>query len=119
MRRQEAYPSGWIKASTHLLGPDGKPGAPMVLTITGIDGHKFNDGRYQRVLRFAEREERLGLNQGNWDSIAAFTGKGDDEQWIGERIELFAVWGRGPNGPCWVVNIRAPQGPVAPQVSVP
>lgn len=119
MQRQEAYPSGWIKASTHLLDAGGKPGTPMVLTITAVDGHKFNDGRYQRVLRFHERSERLGLNQGNWDAIAGFTGKGDDERWVGERIELFAVWGRGPNGPCWVVNIRQPHGPTAPPVSVP
>lgn len=93
MRKEQAYPSDWIKATAD--SKIGIPGLPesFVGTIWGdITTHKWDDGRTQRVVRFKEIPElKLGLNMTNWDTIAKIADQPDDEDWAGTVIELFVV----------------------------
>jgi hypothetical protein len=115
MKRNEAYPSNWLKADPDLL-ENGKP-IEKTFTIAGVQGHQFDDGKSQRVLVFEETDARLGLNVTNWESISKMSGLDDDDQWLGLHVTLFADWVRGPSGMCWAVRIRKVAAGQAPQTT--
>lgn len=88
MRKSEVFPSKYLKADCLAQG-NGRYGT-MVLTIAGIStSEPFDDGKVQRVLTFKEDGRELGLNATNWDTISFITGKDDDDEWVGAKIELF------------------------------
>lgn len=86
MKKSETY-SAFLKAET--LDKGGGNYRTMVVTISGVSSHEFEDGKKQRVLSFNECGQQLGLNITNWDSVAEITGKDDDDDWIGSKIELY------------------------------
>lgn len=110
MRKSEVFPSKYLKADCLSQG-NGKYGT-IVLTIAGVaTSEPFDDGKVQRVLSFKEDGRELGLNATNWDTIAYITGKDDDEEWTGAKIELFVdpmVRFAGKLVPA--IRVRAPQG---------
>lgn len=88
MRKSDTYGGNFLKAD--VLGLGNGSYKTMVLTISGISSHTFDeDDKTQRVLSFKEDERRLGLNATNWDSIAEISGKDDDDLWVGTVIELW------------------------------
>lgn len=86
MKKSETY-SAFLKAEA--LDRGGGNYKSMVVTITDVSSHEFEDGKKQRVLAFAEVGQKLGLNITNWDSIATITGKDDDDDWVGCKVELY------------------------------
>lgn len=86
MKKSETY-SAFIKAETMEVSPGVY--RPMVVTVTAIGSHEFEDGKKQRILTFKEVDQKLGLNITNWDSMAEITGKDDDDHWIGAKVELW------------------------------
>ena len=112
MKKHETYKGNFLKAESLTLG-NGKF-KTMTVTITEITSHTFDDGKAQRVLTFRETEQQLGLNLTNWDSVAEITGKDDDDEWIGARVELWVdknVMYGGKKMPA--VRIRAVGGATA------
>lgn len=87
MKRDEAFPSNFLKADD-LKNAEGKSIAKRV-TIAGVEDVKYPDGGSGRMLSFKETEKKLGLNKTNWTAIETITGKDDDENWVGEKIEIF------------------------------
>lgn len=88
--------SAFMKATRNgTLAIDGEP-YEVTGTIAKIDTSTFKDketgkDKQQRVIHWKEDLPALGLNKTNWGTICAFTGKDDDDDWIGERIECFVV----------------------------
>lgn len=87
MKKHETYKSNFLKAEQLETAP-GKY-KTMAVTVTEVTSHTFDDGKAQRVLTFRETEQQLGLNLTNWDSMADITGKADDDEWIGAKVELW------------------------------
>lgn len=97
-RLSETYGGNFLKANAN--GAIDIPGNPesLIGTITKIETTTFKsrdknkEDDKQRALTFREHGDwRLGLNVTNWKAIARFTGKDDDDEWIGVRIEMFVV----------------------------
>lgn len=89
MKGNEIFGSGKYLKAAALLNPDGSYGH-LTLTIKGRPETKeFDDGKSQRVIGFAEDDRKLGLNKTNWNMISKITGKDDDDEWDGARIELW------------------------------
>lgn len=89
MRVTEAYPGNYIGA-IHLLEKD------VTLTIKKYDNPntvKAEDGRVidKAVLWFEETDKGLILIKTNAHSIALNLGKSEMDDWIGEKITLFAT----------------------------
>jgi hypothetical protein len=88
--------SAFMKATrAGTLEIDGEP-YEVTGTIAKIDTSTFKDkesgkDKQQRVIHWKEDLPALGLNKTNWGTICAFTGKDDDDDWIGERVECFVV----------------------------
>lgn len=88
MKRGETYSSGYLKAPD-MLDQGITEANGINLTIKSIVTQNMDDGNVQRVLSFTDSDQKLGLNATNWDSIAAITGKDDDDLWIGTRINCY------------------------------
>lgn len=122
MKKSETYGGNFLKAENLIDGklPNGKPKYnTLTLTICKIESHTFDDGKGQRVLSFENFDKKLGLNVTNWNRIEAITGKDDDDQWIGETIEVFVdpyVEFQGKIIPA--IRVREPSGKV-PHPSAP
>lgn len=112
MRRDEIFPSSWLKAE-HLLNDDGKPIAKRV-KITGIETGEVKDDsgntKKQRVLSFDKTEKRLGLNLTNWNSLAKISGQdpdnADDEKFVGLEIEVYHATVEFKGKPTGAVRVR-------------
>ena len=125
MKIGDVYGGKFLKANRE--GQLDIPGSPyeMTVTIRGIDVTEFkpdkpgDDPRRQIVLSFNEiKELELGLNVTNARSVALICGSDDTDDWIGKRIELFAVpEERSATG--HAIRIRKPRAvyppPQAPQ----
>lgn len=85
MKREDAFPSKWLKAE-HLKEA---PGRKLVLTISGVTTVKYRDGSTSRALSFDETDKQLGLNKTNWEACEQITGRDDDEKWAGHKVEAF------------------------------
>ena len=117
MKKHDTYRSGFIKADQ--LDDGGGRYRTMIVTIKAIRSHTFEDGNNQRVLVFEETDSELGLNVTNWDSVAEITREGDDDNWIGHRIELYVdrnVTYGGKRVPA--IRIRPPQVDPVPQEQI-
>jgi hypothetical protein len=90
MKRNEAYPSKWLKAED-LKGQD------TTVRITGMSSTRFDDGGVQRVILLANGVKPLGLCRMNWDTIADMHGD-DDDEWIGCEVTLFPTKVQGKDG---------------------
>lgn len=120
MKRTEIYGSGaFLKATRE--GTLALPNEPyeIVGTIKELRTHTFDDDKQQRVIRFVEGKfdgdrfigglPDLGLNVTNWKAIEHFTGKDDDDDWVGTKIEMFVVpEPKSPSG--HAVRVRKPRG---------
>lgn len=119
MKLVEIYGAGeWLKATRN--GRVNVPGEPKSLraTIKELDLVTHKDGDEQRVLIFEGDDiPKLGLNQTNWKSIAAFSGKDDDDDWIGVEIEMFAV-PEEMSKTGYAIRVREPEG-AAPAKAAP
>ena len=87
MKRDEAFPSNFLKAE-HLVNAAGQSIAKRV-TITGVEDVTYPDGKMGRCISFKETNKKLGLNKTNWTAIEKITGKADDEDWAGSKIEIY------------------------------
>jgi hypothetical protein len=91
MRRNQAYPSKWLKAED-LNGQD------LTVHIKAIDSTEFDDGNTQRVLYFADAKIKpLGLNVTNWETISDLHGE-DDDDWIGCAVTLYPTKTKNQQG---------------------
>ncbi len=89
MKGNEIFGSGKYLKAAALLNGDGTYGH-LTLTIDGQPETKeFDDGKSQRVISFVEDERKLGLNKTNWNMIAKISGKDDDDEWDGVKIDLW------------------------------
>lgn len=114
MKKADVYPAGKF-LKTARDGSIDIAGNPLTVqgTIASMTTHEFDDGRSQRVIHFSEELPDLGLNVTNWNAIAAFTGKDDDDEWIGMRIEMFAVpETKSQTGQA--IRVRRPRADAAP-----
>ena len=113
-RIDDTYPSGkFLKATSG--GCLSLPGEPYEWTgtIARLRTHTFDDGGKQRVIEWTEDAPVLGLNKTNWMTIASFTGKDDDDDWTGVRVECFVVPESGSRTG-HAVRVRKPRTPAAP-----
>ncbi len=108
MRRIDIYSSGWLKAPDMLAAGETQG---LDLTIKAISTSQMDNGDEQRSLTFVEDERKLGLNATNWDSIAAITGKDDDDGWVGTVINVYPhKLDRPYNGKTHGIRVQIPQG---------
>lgn len=88
MKAHEVFQSDYLKAADLSDGADDY--VSKIVTITGIETSKpFDDGNTQRLLSFKEIDKKLGLNKTNWNKIASITKQDDDENWVGQKVELW------------------------------
>jgi hypothetical protein len=109
MRRNEVFPSRWLKA------PDCEP--PIVATVDSCRFELVGQGANatnEPVLHFQGAVKPFILNQTNWDSMASISERDDSDDWTGIRIELYAVDVQGPSGMTRGVRIRRPTRPSVP-----
>lgn len=112
----DVYTGDFLK--TTRSGCIGIPGEPPTFTgtIKSLSTNKFKDGTFQRVIAWAEdRIPPLGLNKTNWKTIAGWTGKDNDDGWVGEKVECYSIpdaSGNSATGNC--IRVRKPTAPSAP-----
>ncbi len=101
MKIGELFPSRYIKA-TDLDGD-------QVFTIEAVKREELN-GEARAVVDFKESETGLVLNRTNANTIASLYGQ-DTEDWLGQRITLFAteVDFRGQQTLATRVRMRQPE----------
>jgi hypothetical protein len=115
MKREEVFPSKYLKASD--LG-----GKPVVVTIKDarFEILKGTDGKEQGkvVLYFNKTKKTLPLNRVNWDSVADILGD-DTDDWIGGKIELYPTTTEmaGKTVPC--IRVRQPNGALSLKKAAP
>jgi hypothetical protein len=80
---RESYDSG------DFLKCDDLKGAAYILQISGVKGHKFDDGKSQIVLSFHNTQKALGLNKTNARMVSIIAGNDDTDAWINHRIKVF------------------------------
>lgn len=87
MRAEDRFPSTYLKAD-NLTNEKGQSIAKRV-TITHVEEVTFPDGKQGVALSFKETDKKLTIRSTNWNAIAKITGKPDDAQWAGEKIEIY------------------------------
>jgi hypothetical protein len=87
MKRDEVFPSRWLKAADLDRGDfDGN------VTIKEVRWEEIGEEREEKaVVAFEEVDKELVLNVTNWDRIVELTGQEDSDNWIGGRIKLIRV----------------------------
>jgi hypothetical protein len=85
MKRDDVFPSRWLKAADLA----GKPALFTVATAT-FEALRGQDGTESKkmVLRFDNERKALVLNATNWDACAEILGD-DTDDWIGGEVELY------------------------------
>ncbi len=86
MRKDELFPSKWIK--TVEVGAAG-----LVLTIAAVKKEEFKKPdsdvkEVKPVAFFAETKKGFPINKTNFDLIVDATGEEDTDDWVGKRIKL-------------------------------
>ena len=85
MKREEVFPSRWLKAAD--LDRDDFDGN---VTIKEVSWEEIGEERQEKaVVAFEEIDKELVLNVTNWDRIVELTGHDDSDNWTGYRIKLF------------------------------
>ncbi len=85
MNINSAFPSNYLKASD--LG-DAQP----VVTIDRVEVEGIGKNKEQKpVIYFQGKEKGVVLNKTNAKKIAELLGSTDTDDWIGQRIRLFAT----------------------------
>ena len=87
MKRDEVFPSRWLKAIDLDRGDfDGN------VTIKEVSWEEIGEEREEKaVAAFEEVDKELVLNVTNWDRIVELTGQDDSDSWPGYRIKLVRV----------------------------
>jgi hypothetical protein len=85
MKRNDIYPSRWLKATD--LPPGGKTLAIERVTEEAIG----KDRERKAVATFEGYDKELVINSTNWDSIVELTGQDDSDNWPGHKIKLVRV----------------------------
>lgn len=80
MRRDDVFPSKWIKASD-------LQGRQVTVTIDRLEMETIGD-ETKPVLYFIGKEKGMVLNQTNWGSIEPIAGE-DTDQWHNQKVVLF------------------------------
>lgn len=117
MKRHEVYIGSGIDKDA-LKKKDGSYGV-LVLTIKDVTTAEFDDGN-KRCLSFEEDDRSFSLNGTNWDTIAEITGKDDDDEWPGTKIEIYfdpsvMFKGKKTGG----MRVRKPTGAAATRSAAP
>jgi hypothetical protein len=109
MRREDVFPSKYLKASD-------LNGRPMVLTVENapLEVLKNPEGKEQHkvVLYFRGAKKALPLNVSNWDAVAEILG-GDTDDWPGGKVELYPTKTQMAGKTVDCIRIRAPRSAVA------
>jgi hypothetical protein len=104
MRRDEVFPSKYLKASDLSN--------PIVVTIESapLEVLKNPEGREQHktVLYFRGAKKALPLNVTNWDDVAEICGE-DTDDWPGNKIELYATKTQMGGKIVDCIRVRAPR----------
>jgi len=115
MRRDEVFPSKYLKASD-------LNGKPVVLTIADapLETLKSPEGKEQSkiVLYFKGAKKALPLNIANWDAVAEILG-GETDDWPGGRIELFPTKTQMGGKTVDCIRIRPPRDAAAAKIAPP
>lgn len=84
MKRDDIYPSKYIKASD--LPEEGtQPAVIERVTIEEIGMKKDK----KPVIHFANLDKSFVCNKTNWNTISKVTGSDDSDGWIGKTINLY------------------------------
>lgn len=95
----DLYPSKYIKSSDLA-------GNTHAVVIDRMEIDTMPNGERMPVLHFRGRSKAMVLNRTNADTIGAVFGKNTDN-WIGQKIDLFATRVQGPNGMVDGIRVRA------------
>jgi hypothetical protein len=93
MRMNELFPSRYLRAADLTK--------PRVVTIKGVGHETFKDDGVdvtKAVLSFDGGVAPLVVNKTNFAALVNITGYDDDEQWVGQEIELRSQKVMGPGG---------------------
>jgi len=83
MKASDIFTGSYLKAAD--LGKH-RP----VVVIESVDWAELGDDR-RRVVTFRGKDKGLVLNKTNWNMIAEITGQDDDDNWVGQAIQLYAT----------------------------
>jgi hypothetical protein len=103
----DLYPSKYIKSSDLA-------GNTHAVTIERMEIETMPKGERKPVLYFKNRTKGIVLNRTNADTIGAVFGKSTDN-WMGQKIDLFATRVQGPNGMVDGIRVRAVKAVTAPR----
>ena len=82
MKRNDIYPSRWLKAADLPQGGE-------TLTIERVTEEAIGKDRERKpVATFENYDKELVINPTNWDSIVELTGQADSDDWPGHRVRL-------------------------------
>ena len=116
MKTNEMFPSKYFKADPDLLDKKRQP-LDLPVTITSIEVETFNqddgseDTKY--VLYFDETPKGLILNKTNYNILMGLYPASDTDQWISERVTLYAKEVDFRGNTTWGTRIRlSPPGEV-------
>ena len=108
MNVNTAFPSQYLKASD--LG-DAEP----VVTIARVELEAIGRDKEQKpVLYFEGKAKGVVLNKTNAKRIADLLGSPDTEDWIGQRIRLFATTTEFSGETVECIRVKAAAAPVRP-----
>lgn len=88
MKINEAFPTKYLSAEADI--PDG---GDLIVTISDCQMEQLGQGDKidtKPVLYFSDHDKGLALNKTNANTIAGVLGSQDTDDWIGQKIALFA-----------------------------
>jgi hypothetical protein len=105
MKRNDVYPSTWLKAAD--LGPAGR-----VVTIRNVTLEEVGKERERKpVMTFKETDQELIINATNWDKVVELTGEEDSDAWSGHKIKLARVQVQYGARTVDAIRVEAPDKP--------
>lgn len=114
LNANDVYQGDFIKANSDgTIGIEGNPTSPILTIGSEFSTKEFDDKKKQIIISFKETDMTLGLNKGNMQEIANFTGSADTDKWVGVKIQLTAVRddsGKSKTGKRIVVSVPRDQG---------
>lgn len=90
MRRDDAFPSNYLKADTAEVPEDGH----AIYTIKCVEMRTLGQGKDAQdkpVVFFEETAKALVLNKTNWGLIGRAIGSDDTDHWEGKKIALYST----------------------------
>lgn len=112
MRKNEAFPSRWLKADDFLDGA-------KVFTISGVGREEIegDEGSTEKtVMSFVGVDQKWIFGSACWDMLEEMFADGDSDRWIGQRVELYRAKVSFKGKQTFGVRPRLPQAknPAAP-----